>query len=304
DDPSPDPDAVPAAATPGAGVAGPVAFVLSSGANLGATQVGMLRALVEHGITPDVVVGCSIGAINGAGLAQDPTTGGVAHMDHVWRTTDTHQLLPRRWLPPTLALARRSESIHPRAGIRHLLSRTLSAVTFDDLRLPFHCVATDVADEREAWFDRGPLVDAVLASAAMPAMFPAVEIDGRRYIDGAVVNEVPVRRAVELGARTIYVLEVGTLTRPRSEPRRPFDAAVQAYWIARRHRYKLELDAVPPHVELHVVPHGEPPSLRVHDFTRSGELIDAAHRAASAYLEGLAAGAAGAVENGAVENGA
>lgn len=263
----------------------PVAFVLSSGANLGAVQVGILRALVEHGVRPDVIVGCSIGAINGAALAQDPTLAGVEHLEHVWKTTDVRELMPRPWLPPTVALMRRGEAIHSRAGLHRLLDRTLSATTFDDLHTPLHCVATDVHTATERWFDTGPLVEALLASAAMPAMYPSIEIDGHRYIDGAVVNDVPVRRAVELGARTVYALEVGSLSRCWTERPRPLGTAIEAYWIARRHRFQRELDAVPPSVEVHLMPHGDPPRLRVHDLGHTAELILAAHRASTAYLE-------------------
>jgi len=218
----------------------PVAFVLSSGANLGAVQVGMLRALIEHGIYPDIVVGCSVGALNGAGLAQDPTPAGVARID-------------------------------------------------EQLRVPFQCVATDVVQGTAAWFHSGPLVDAVLASAAMPAMFPSVEIDGRRFLDGAIVNDVPVDRAAALGARTLYVLEVGPLTRTWSEPKRPLDTVMQAYWIARRHRFRSALAALPTDVTVHRLPHGEPRQLRLHDFGHSGELMAAAYAASSAYLDQLQA---------------
>lgn len=263
---------------------GPVAFVLSSGANLGAAQVGMLRALVERDITPDVIVGCSVGAINGAGLAEDPTQAGIARLARVWSATDGEQLMPRRRVPPAVALWRRGESVHPGDGLQQLVRRALTVETFEELPVPFHCVATDVQEERERWFDSGPLADAVLASSAMPAMFPPVEIDGRPYIDGAVLNDVPVRHAAELGARTLYVLEVG-LSRALPEPRRPLDMAIQAYWVARRNRYKRELDALPDHFAVHVMPDGGPHQLRVHDFTRSAELIRASYLASTAYLD-------------------
>jgi NTE family protein len=271
----------------------PVAFVLSSGANLGAVQVGMLRALLEHGIHPDLIVGCSVGALNGAGLAQDPTLTGVARMEHIWKTTEGKELMPRHWIPPAVAMARRGESIHPNDGLHLLLKRTVTTTTFEDLQTPFQCVATDVLDGTEAWFDSGPLHDAILASAAMPAMFPSVQIDGRRFLDGAIVDDVPVGRAAALGARTLYVLEVGPLSRSWSEPKRPLDTAMEAYWIARRHRFKSALEALPEDVTVHLLPHGEPPQrLRFHDFSQSADLMTAAHDASTAYLDGMDAVAA------------
>jgi NTE family protein len=259
------------------------AFVLSSGASRGAAQAGMLRALAEHGVRPDVIVGCSIGAINGAAMAQDPTLSGVARIEHLWRTTDARAIVPRG-LRPTLALARRSEAVDAGRNVHAFLHRCLTAATFEELPVPFHCVATDVARSDEAWFDRGPLVAAVLASASIPAMFPSVRIDGGRYLDGAVVNDVPVRRAVEAGARTLYVLEVGGLSRAWREPTRPVRSAIEAYWIARRHRYRRELASLPAEVTVHHLPAGDPVPRRFSDFRDSGELIDRAHAAAAAYL--------------------
>jgi NTE family protein len=268
--------------------AGPVAVVLSSGANLGAVQVGVLRALVEHGVRPDLVVGCSIGALNGAALAEDPTTAGVARLERAWTTAEPRGVLPRPWLPPAVALIRRGEAMASRDGLHRLIERTVSATAFADLAVPLHCVATDVEACADAWFSEGPLVEALLASSAMPAMFPPVRIDGRRYVDGAVVSDVPVGRAVALGARTIYVVEVGPLsTRGWSTSRRPLGAAIEAYWVARRHRFLRELEAVPAEVEVHLMPHGDPPRLRLGDFTRTADLIAAAHAASSSYLDAL-----------------
>jgi NTE family protein len=265
---------------------GPIAFVMSSGRNLGAVQIGMLRALVEHGVVPDLVVGCSVGAVNGAAFAEDPSLARIARLEHVWLNTEAKDLMPRPWkLPPAVSLARRIEAIHTFAGLRALIEQTLDAATFEELAVPFHCLATDVADASEAWFDQGPLVEKLLASAAIPAMFPSVEVDGRRFVDGAVVNDVPIGRAVDLGARTIYVLEVGSFWHPWTEPKRPAEAAIQAYNLARQNRFRRELDSVPEGIDVHVLPHGEPPHLRLRDMSQSPLLLAAAHKASATYLD-------------------
>jgi NTE family protein len=129
------------------------------------------------------------------------------------------------------------------------------------------------------------MVEPILASAALPGVLPAVELDGVRYLDGAIVNDIPISRAVTLGATTIYVLHCGTIDRPRPEPKRPIDVLVQAYWIARRHRFKRELELLPSAVEAIVLPTGDTPTLRYNDFTRSAELIRAAHSATQQFLE-------------------
>lgn len=266
-----------------------VAFVLSGGGNLGAVQVGMLRALLEHHVEPDLIIGCSVGALNGAALADDPTLVGVKRLEQVWRTVDGNDLMPRNLLPNAVALARKGEAVHTNEGLRNLLNQAMQARDFGELTVPFQCVATDVVGVREVWFDQGSLIDAVLASSAMPALYPSVEIDGVRYLDGAIVNDVPLTRAVDLGATTLYILQVGSFSRPRAQPRRPLDVAVQAYWIARHYRYKRDLDDIPENVTVHVLPHGQPPLMRYNDFTRTPELVTTAYEASSTYLDDLAA---------------
>jgi NTE family protein len=166
-----------------------------------------------------------------------------------------------------------------------VLEAELVARRFEDLALPFQCVATDMLGVDEVWFTAGPLIEPILASAAIPAVYPAVEIDGVRYLDGAIVDEVPLGRAVELGARSIYVLQVGAFGRPRPEPRRPLDVAIQAYWVGRQHRFKRDLAAMPPGIEVHLLPTGQTPTMRYNDFTRSAELIALAYEASRAYLD-------------------
>jgi NTE family protein len=265
---------------------GPVAFVLSGGGNLGALQIGMLRALAEFGIRPDLIVGCSVGAINGAALAEDPSPAGIERLERLWRELDGNDLMPRSILPRAVALTRRGEAIHDNDGLRRALEKELTARTFEELAVPFQCVATDVVGVQEVWFRSGPLIDPILASAALPAVYPAVEIDGVRYLDGAIVADVPMARAVELGARTLYVLQVGAFSRPRPEPRRPLDVAVQSYWLARHHRFKADLAAIPEDVAVHLLPTGQTPAMRYNDFTRSVELMAVAHAATTDYLAG------------------
>lgn len=213
-------------------------FVLSGGGNLGALQVGMMRALLEHDIRPDLILGCSVGALNGAAIAADPTLAMLDRVQDLWLSMEGRDVLPAGLLPTTVQLARKGAAVHTNHALRGVIDDMLGPDrTFAELTVPYQCVATDVDAAREVWFTEGPMVDPILASAALPAMLPPVEIDGVRYIDGAVVNDVPVSRAVEVGATTIYVLHVGGFDRPRRKPKRPLDMALHAYWIARRARF-------------------------------------------------------------------
>jgi NTE family protein len=265
------------------------AFVLGGGGNLGAVQVGMLRALLERDITPDAVFGCSVGALNGAALCQDPTLTNVERLTELWSNLHGKDVLPTGWFSTAVQFARRGEALHTLGPLREIVESFLTVERFDELVLHFECVVTDVDRAAEVWLDRGSLVDAVLASSAIPSIYPSVVIDGVRYRDGAIVNDVPISRAVDYGATTIYVLYVGSFDRPRREARRPLDVALEAYWIARRHRFTRDVHSLPPSVEAILLPTGAPPNFPFNDFTHSEELMDNAYRASSLALDEVAA---------------
>ena len=257
---------------------------MGSGANLGVLQVGMLRALVDHGVQPDLVIGSSTGAINGAAFAHDPTPEGVDALAEVWLRADPRDVVNRSRVANALAMTRRRASLNRGEGLRRMLERVVEARTFEELKIRFECVATDVRSADERWFSSGPLLDAVTASCSIPVVLPPVEIDGVPYLDGGLVQDVPLERAVELGATTVYVTGIGRLQQPWEEPRRPLQVGVQSYWVARKHRFKRDLDAVPEGVTVHLLPDGEPRPSKFHDLSRAAEVLEGAREATAAYL--------------------
>ncbi len=266
-----------------------VAFVLSGGGNLGALQVGMLRALTEREVVPDVVLGCSVGALNGAAYSMAPTLAGVRRLEEHWSRA-SYTFMPSSRLPSVLQLIRKGESLHPNDGLRQGLEVLVGATRrFEDLAVPFECVAAEIDSAAEHWFHEGFLIPAILASAALPAVYPAVTIDGRRYVDGGVVDNVPVSRAVELGCREIYVLHVGKHGRPDAEVKRPIDAALQAYWVARNGRFARDLAALPDGVEAVILPPGKRPELRYDDFSQTDELVRQGYENSASFLDERAA---------------
>jgi NTE family protein len=272
---------------------GGTAFVLGGGGVLGAVEVGMLQALFERGIRPDLVVGTSVGAINGALVAADPTPAAVDRLRAVWGDLASTGVLSGSVLARVGTLVRTRTHLHPREPLRHLLEEHLPVRTFAELAVPFQCVAASIERAAEHWFADGALVPAVLASSAVPGLLPPVEIDGEHYLDGGLVHSIPVGRAVALGADTIYVLHVGRIDRPLRPPAMPWEVATVAFEIARRHRFTADLAALPSDVTLHVLPSGEQaaPSagdlrdLRYRDLARTGDRIDRAAAATRAYLE-------------------
>ena len=174
------------------------------------------------------------------------------------------------------------------------LESLLGDDAFDDLAVPFQCVAACIEDAAEQWFATGSLIDAILASSAVPGLLPPVEISGRHFVDGGVVNSIPVSRAYELGAKTIYVMHVGHVDDALEVPSAPWDVAVVAFEIARRHRFASDLASVPDDTTVHVLPTGaeegrynDPAKLKYGKLSEAGQQIDSAHKATLAYLAEL-----------------
>jgi NTE family protein len=182
--------------------------------------------------------------------------------------------------------------VHPNEPLRALLTEHLGDGLIEDLVVPFQCVAASIERAAEHWFTTGPVVDAVLASSAVPGVLPPVAIGAETYLDGGLVNSIPVERALTLGARTLYVLQVGRIDRPLVAPTKPWEVASVAFEIARRHRFARDMATLPPDATVHVLPTGadEPPrhgdlsSLRYRDFGAVQRRIAAAHKATADYL--------------------
>jgi NTE family protein len=259
------------------------AFVLGGGGVLGAHEVGMLRALDQAGVRPDVVVGTSVGAINGAFVAADPA-GAAERLAQLWQGEALRQAFRETVWGRAVRLLRSGTHLHSIEPLRHMLNDSFPGTRFADLQVPFHCVAASI----------GPLVPAVLASCAVPGLLPPVEVDGGHYFDGGLVDSIPVGRAVALGARTVYVLHVGRIERPLTVPRRPWEVGLVAFEIARRHRFHDEMSTLPADVQVHVLPSGADPrppdlsQLRYRDRAKVGLRMERAYQASASYLAQLA----------------
>jgi len=259
---------------------------------MGAYEVGMLRALLECDIRPDLVVGNSVGALNGAAIAADPTLSTLDRLEEVWMSLDKSGIFAGSVFAGAANLVRTRTALHSNRPLRTLIDWLLPVKRFEDLKVPFQCVAASIERAAEHWFFEGPLVDAILASSAVPGILPALAIDGEHFIDGGVVNSIPVARAVELGATVIYVLHVGRIERPLSAPKNPWQVAMVAFEIARRHRFARDMASLPTGVVAHVLPTGEPEAprydslaqLRYRDFRSVGRRIRLARRATAEYL--------------------
>ncbi|MDQ2813762.1 MAG: patatin-like phospholipase family protein [Actinomycetota bacterium] len=265
------------------------AFVLGGGGLLGAHEVGMLQALAEAGVRPDLVVGTSIGAINGVLVAADPS-GAAARLRRMWEGDELRLAFSERLWSRAIRLVRSGTHLHSLEPLGRLLASVLPGENFADLTLPFQCVAAGIEDATARWFASGPVVPAVMASCAVPGLLPPVEVDGCHYFDGGLVDSIPVGRAVTLGATTVYVLQVGRIESPLAVPTRPWQVGLVAFEIARRHRFHEDMSALPGDVQVHVLPTGGDrlaPGLsqfRYRDRDRVGRSIERAYIASAAYL--------------------
>ncbi len=190
----------------GAHKSGATAFVLSGGGNLGAIQVGMLYALVESGLRPGMIVGTSVGAINGAFLASRPDLPGITEIGRLWSTLRRRDVLGLDLGTLVGGFRGKPRHLFDAAPIRRILETFVSFRRLEDAPIPLTVVATELATGEAVALNAGDVTTALLASSAVPLLLPAVEIDGRLLVDGAAAADVPVDQALALGARDIYVL--------------------------------------------------------------------------------------------------
>ncbi len=268
------------------------AFVLGGGGRWGAVEVGMIRALIEADVKPELILGTSIGAFNGAVVAQHPGQEGVDRLVGFWEETTGTDLFQTAFLRRVWRIGTMKPSLHEIDDLRALVEHAIPPGTLiEDLQTTYQCVAASIERFTEHWFDRGPLVDAILASSAVPALFPPVEIDGEHYYDGGLVNSVPLSRAVSLGADAVYVLQVGRIESPLRAPHRLHEAGLVSFEIARRHRFATTLADLPEDIDVHVLPTGSPIAfddrrqLRWKDTGGVEERMVGAYRATVDYLE-------------------
>jgi NTE family protein len=251
------------------------AFVLAGGGSLGAIEAGMLRALIEHGERADFVVGASAGAINGAYFASDPSADGIARLEAIWRGLKREQVFPFDMRKMFGLLWRRDHLVESR-GLRRLLEAHLPYERLEQAAIPIHVVATDLITGDEVLLSSGPAVDAVLASTAIPGVFPAVTIGGRELVDGGVTNNTPVSTAVRLGADRIVVLPTGFACALTRAPSGAIARALHSLNLLIGRQLANDIDRFAASVRLHVVPALCPLEISSYDYSACAVLIERA----------------------------
>jgi NTE family protein len=263
--------------------AGKTAFVFAGGGSLGAIQVGMLRVLLASGVQPDFVVGSSVGAINASYFAGAPNLEGVAKLERIWSGLRRADIFPFT-LTSAFGLLRHPDNIVDPGRLRSLIEANLPFRRLEDARLPLHVMATD-QQGLGIRLSSGPAVEAILASAAIPGVFPPVEIDGQALMDGAIAANTPIRLAVELGASRIIVLPTGYACALKEPPRGAVGKALHAITLLIAWQLMHELDRVPDDIQVHLAPTLCPLAVSPYDFSASRQLLERAAEATTKWIE-------------------
>jgi NTE family protein len=229
------------------------AFVFAGGGSFGAIQVGMLHSLVANGVSADMVVGSSVGAINGAYFAGAPTLKGVLELETIWRGLTRRDVFPITWRT-LLGFLWRRDFLIPHDGVRKLLEDHLPFRNLQEAQVPVHIVTTDIVSGESVVLSAGSAVEAIVASTSIPGAFAPVPYKGRYLADGAISANTPVKVAVEKGARRLIILPTGYACAADKPPAGAVANALQALTLLIARQLVNDLEDLPGDIEYLVVP--------------------------------------------------
>jgi NTE family protein len=259
------------------------AFVFAGGGSFGAIQVGMLQSLAAHGIGADMVVGSSVGALNGAFYAGDPTVKGMERLAEIWRGLRRHDVFPMTWRT-LLGFLWRRDFLITHDGIRKLIDDHIPFRKLEDAQLPVHVVTTDIITGDSIVLSEGSTSDAIVASTAIPGAFSPIHYKNYYLADGAISSNTPIRVAVAKGARRLIILPTGHACANNAPPVGAVANALHALTLLIARQLVNELENLGPHIEYYVVPPLCPLVGSPYDFSRTSEHIERAALATDAWL--------------------
>jgi len=259
------------------------AFVFAGGGSFGAIQVGMMQSLASHGIAADMVVGSSVGAINGAFYAGDPTLDGVKRLAAIWRGLKRHDVFPIS-VRTLLGFLWRRDFLIPHDGIRKLIDDHIPYRNLEEAKVPVHIVATDIITGDSVVLSDGPTADAIVASTAIPGAFSPIHYKDYYLADGAVSSNTPVRIAVKKGAKRLIILPTGHACANEAPPVGAVANALHALTLLISRQLVGELENLGPDIEYYVVPPLCPLVGSPYDFSRTADHIARAIDATDAWL--------------------
>jgi NTE family protein len=259
------------------------AFVFAGGGSFGAIQVGMMHSLAAHGISADMVVGSSVGAINGAFYAGNPTLKGVQQLETIWRGLQRHDVFPITWRT-LLGFLWRRDFLIPHDGIRKLVDDHIPYRKLEEAKLPVHIVATDIISGDSVVMSEGSVAEAIIASTAIPGAFAPIRYKGHYLSDGAVSSNTPIKIAVRQGARRLIILPTGHACATTTPPVGAVANVLHALTLLIARQLVSELESLDPAIKYYVVPPLCPLVGSPYDFSRTSDHIARAIESTNAWL--------------------
>jgi NTE family protein len=259
------------------------AFVFAGGGSFGAIQVGMLHSLAAHGISADMVVGSSVGALNGAFYAGDPTLKGVERLGEIWRGLKRQDVFPMSWRT-VLSFLWRRDFLISHDGIRKLIDDHIPYRNLQDARVPVHIVTTDIISGDSIVLSEGPISEAIVASTAIPGAFAPIHYKDYYLADGAISSNTPIRVAVQKGAKRLIILPTGHACAAQAPPVGAVANALHALTLLIARQLVSELERLDPDIEYFVVPPLCPLVGSPYDFSRTADHITRAIQTTDAWL--------------------
>jgi NTE family protein len=261
-----------------------IGFVLTGGASLGVVQVGMLQALARRGIRPDFLIGSSAGALNAAFIACSAWPSGTEELEQIWLGLSRKDVFPMGPMSSLLGLFGRREHMISPSGIEDLIRKHIAYERLEDAAIPVHVMATDVLTGAEVRISRGPVVEALRASTAIPGVFPPVHIGHHYLMDGGVANNAPLAHAIDLGADLVYVLPAGYACGLKKPPASALGMAVHALSLVLNQKLVDILERRSGNAMIKVVPPLCPITISPIDFGHAAELIARARESTTRWL--------------------
>jgi NTE family protein len=259
------------------------ALVFAGGGSFGAIQVGMLQSLVAHGVAADMVVGSSVGALNGAFYAGDPTLDGVRRLSAIWRGLTRQDVFPMSWRT-VLSFLWRGDFLIPHDGIRKLIEDHIPYRNLEQAKLPVHIVTTDIVTGDSVVLSEGSAAEAIVASTAIPGAFSPIRYRDHYLADGAISSNTPIQVAVQKGARRLIILPTGHACANQAPPVGAVANALHALTLLIARQLVIELETLAPDIEYFVVPPLCPLVGSPYDFSRTADHIDRAILSTDAWL--------------------
>ena len=262
-----------------------IAFVFSGGASLGSQEIGMLKAIIEYGITADFVVGTSVGALNATYYAYNPSLNGAQKLEEIWKSITSNEIFPFSALKSVKKIVKGSNYLIDPSGLEKLLLEVIPCKNLDNTKIPVHVVASDILTGEEVVFSSGEVVQKLLASAAIPMIYPPVEIGNHILVDGGVLNNTPISTAIRFGATKVIVFPTGYTCDRREVPSNLIEMVLTSYSYMQHQKLATDIELYKDKVNLKIIPPLCPVKVSPNDFSNSEELIKRTYESTQKWLK-------------------